>query len=438
MKHLLRPCHLSDLRLTLATFAVTAALIAVASPAIQGQVLELAPIVDDSSTLLSHSSDAGYLGVDVADVDADKAQALKLKDVRGAVITLIDHDAPAGQVGLKPNDVVLAIDGQTVEGSEALRRILREIPPGRKISLEISRDGNIQTLAVQLVDRKEMEKAVWNKINLDADGIAPPPAPGMGVLSGGGSAPVSGGFHMSLFTSTLNVGALVEPLTSQMSEYLGVQGGLMVKQVGKKSEAAAAGLKAFDVILKVGADSIATSADWDRALRANVGKPVQVTILRDKKQQTLTLQVDSKHRGAVEYQDFFGPGSEMIVADAAPFFDSDLAEALSAQTDVEAQAAVDAAREQAEQLYGQVEKLDQDVQIFQFTPDQLEQLPRIEGLGQGMQIFNFDPQQMQQLQPQMELFGKPFNQDQMKQLQQQIEKFRQQMQQQDSGCHHFV
>jgi hypothetical protein len=30
-----------------------------------------------------------------------------------------------------------------------------------------------------------------------------------------------------------------------------------------------------------------------------VGKPVQVTILRDKKQQTLTLQVDSKHRGAV-------------------------------------------------------------------------------------------------------------------------------------------
>jgi membrane-associated protease RseP (regulator of RpoE activity) len=93
---------------------------------------------------------------------------------------------------------------------------------------------------------------------------------------------------MSLFTSTLNVGAMVEPLTSQMAEYLGVQGGLMVKQVAHKSEAAKAGLKAFDVILKVGSDSIATSADWDRALRSNVGKPVQVTILRDRKQQTLS------------------------------------------------------------------------------------------------------------------------------------------------------
>ncbi len=95
------------------------------------------------------------------------------------------------------------------------------------------------------------------------------------------------------------MGALIEPLTSQMAEYLGVQGGLMVKQVARKSEAAAAGFKAFDVILKIGADSIATSADWDRDLRSNVGKPVQVTIMRNKKQQTLTLQVDSKHRSAV-------------------------------------------------------------------------------------------------------------------------------------------
>ncbi len=105
----------------------------------------------------------------VTDVDADKAQALKLKEVRGAVITLIDHDAPAGQIGLKVNDVVLAINGQNVEGADQLRRMLHEIPPGRKISLEISRDGNIQTLAVQLVDRKAMEHDVWGRIANDVE-----------------------------------------------------------------------------------------------------------------------------------------------------------------------------------------------------------------------------------------------------------------------------
>ena len=59
-----------------------------------------------------------------------------------------------------------------------------------------------------------------------------------------------------------------------MADYLGVQGGLMIKQIARKSEAETAGFKAFDVILKVGGDGIATTADWDRALRANQSKAV--------------------------------------------------------------------------------------------------------------------------------------------------------------------
>src|SRR5580698_3622372 len=228
MKHLLRPIRTSHMRshLKLAIAALTSATACVLfahPPVAHAQAGQLAPFFEDTSPLLAHASVPGYLGVDVSDVDADKAQTLKLKDVHGAVITLIDHDAPAGQVGLKVNDVVIAIDGQNVDGAEALRRMLRDIPPGRKVSLEISRDGNIQTMAVQLADRKEVEREAWDKIGVGAD-TQPPPPPGMGILEGGGDAPLSSGFHMSLFTSTLNVGAMVEPLTAQMADYLGIQG----------------------------------------------------------------------------------------------------------------------------------------------------------------------------------------------------------------------
>ncbi len=105
----------------------------------------------------------------------EKAQALKLKEVRGALITLIDHDAPAGQIGLKVNDVVLQLNGQNVEGAEQLRNMLKEIPPGRKVSIEISRDGNIQTLAVELADRQVLGHDVWNKIGNGGDVFTPPP-----------------------------------------------------------------------------------------------------------------------------------------------------------------------------------------------------------------------------------------------------------------------
>jgi len=249
--------------------------------------------------MLAHSGSNGYLGVDVADVDAEKAQALKLKDLHGALITLIDHDAPAGKAGLRVNDVVLQLNGKAVENADQLRKMLRGLPAGQKVDLAILRDGGPVNLTVELANRKAMEKEVWKRIGDGGDVFSQPPS--MSMLSGGeGNAPLSGGFHLPFFGSSLNVGALVEPLTSQMADYLGVQSGVMVKQVARKSEAEAAGFRAFDVILKIGPESIATSADWDRALRSNRGRPVAVTILRNKKQEVLILQVDSKHHTALE------------------------------------------------------------------------------------------------------------------------------------------
>jgi S1-C subfamily serine protease len=79
-----------------------------------------------------------------------------------------------------------------------------------------------------------------------------------------------------------------------------------------------AGLQPFDVILKVGPSAVLRLADWEHALRANQGKPVEVTILRDRKQQTLTLQVDSKRRGELQIDEIFRAGGEIARAKMAP------------------------------------------------------------------------------------------------------------------------
>ncbi|HEX7730903.1 MAG TPA: PDZ domain-containing protein [Terracidiphilus sp.] len=290
MKYLLRP-YRSAFRLG-ATLCLS---VLAGFPAWAGaQSARITQAIEDPSPYL-RSNSQGYLGVLVGDINQENATKLKLKETHGAVVTLIDHDAPAAQAGVRVNDVLLQVNGQAVESAEQFGRLLRELPAGRKVTLLVSRDGAQQAISLQLVDRKAMEQDVWNKLGQNEPGSGS--APAMGILSGSGAdAPLPGGFHMPFFGSSLNVGAMVEPLTSQMAEYLGVPSGLMVKQVARKSEAAASGMKAFDVVLKVGADPVVTMADWDRMLRANAGKAVQVTILRDRKQQTLTLQVDSKHR----------------------------------------------------------------------------------------------------------------------------------------------
>jgi membrane-associated protease RseP (regulator of RpoE activity) len=412
MKHFLRPYHGIGILVVVGMIAG-----ARGGAAQSTQMVELLP---GTSPLILHSGAQGYLGAYVEDVDGDKAQALKLKEARGAVITLIDHDAPAGQIGLRVNDVVLQLNGQNVEGAEQLRRMLREIPPGRKVSLEFSRDGNLQTTSVELADRRKMESDVWNKLGKNGD-VFVAQNPGMGVLGGGGDGSLPGMFHMPIFGSTLNVGAMVEPLTGQMAEYLGVPNGLMVKQVAHKSEAATAGLKAFDVILKVGNDPVTTLSDWDRALRSNQGKPVQVTILRDKKQQTLTLQVDSKHKtGALEMEELFPGGDCPLVADLDPnagqIFD------LDEQT-------VKALRDQAEALRDGM-----NIDDFKVDPKQMDELKKqMEQFPKSFKAddFKIDPQLTEQMRKQAEqlrdqLKGDDFKLDQrqMDELKQQMEEFR--------------
>ena len=118
MNHLLRPYRSSNFAVIpcAVSIAALAAALALVPNAARAQANNLGQFMENASPIL-HANSQGYLGVEIIDVDTDKAQALKLKEVRGAIITLIDHDAPAGQIGLELNDVVLQLNGQNVEGA---------------------------------------------------------------------------------------------------------------------------------------------------------------------------------------------------------------------------------------------------------------------------------------------------------------------------------
>ena len=280
MKHFSRlVSHFSSIAL----LCSSAALVPVACTA------QLLGIVPDSSALLLHSSQ-GYLGIEMRDIDNDRASTLKLKDAGGAEVVYVDHDAPAGKVGLRIHDVILQMNGQQVQGVEQLRRMIHETPAGRNVALLISRDGQQQTVNVQLADRATVEQNAWSQHVVvpepDDDSsfslVVPP-----GRTGGGGNS-----FLGALVIGTPSVGVELDPLGSQLADYFGVKDGLglLVKRVAENSPAFSAGFKAGDVITKVNGESIPTVNTWLKTLHANRGKQVQVTIVRNHKEQILSLQ----------------------------------------------------------------------------------------------------------------------------------------------------
>ena len=73
----------------------------------------------------------------------------------GAVIGEITSGSPAAKAGLRVNDVVLEVDGQTIDGDAALVAIIRDSAPGDKITIKVLRDGKKLDLVATLVSRSD-------------------------------------------------------------------------------------------------------------------------------------------------------------------------------------------------------------------------------------------------------------------------------------------
>ena len=249
-----------------------------------------------------HSQGPGYLGIMVRDVTDAEISTLHLKSAHGAEVTMVDHDGPAGKAGLRAHDVILSVNGTTVDDEESLHRVLHDLQPGRTVSLNVCRDGAEQTVNATMANRTELEKQAWEQHWVvpeppteEAVATTPPAASrggfGHGFMSG----------HLLALTPAYT-GAQVDAMGAQLAGYFGVKDGkgLLVHEVDPNSPAAIAGLQAGDVVTKVNGGRVASKSDWSRALRDSKGHPVSLLVVRDRHEQTLTMVPDAKHRSAVD------------------------------------------------------------------------------------------------------------------------------------------
>ena len=265
----------------------------------------------------------GYLGVDIRDVSQAQMKALKLNDRRGAEIIHVDHDGPAGKLGLCPHDVILQMNGQQIVNQEQLRRMLRETPAGRSVTLIISRDGRQQTMTTDLADRQEVERRAWEQHLVVPDPgqlpaqdsatnsgpeNAPPPHVGNGFLHSNSLSGLGARAHRDILgpTTVLSAsftGAQLEVMGPQLADFFGVEGnaGLLVRSVEVNSPAADAGLRAGDVVIRVNQVAVTTGNEWSKTIHQNRGKSVELVVVRDKHEQTMTLTPDNKKRSSVEW-----------------------------------------------------------------------------------------------------------------------------------------
>jgi hypothetical protein len=275
--------------------AVFAALLPLARAASPEQIYENAPEASGYSS--EEPGTNAYLGVDIADVTSDRLSALKLTREQGVEVTMVDQDAPAGKAGLKEHDVILTMNGTAIDSGEQLRRMIHETPPGRVIALGISRDGQLRTIKAQLGERGKFVTGMPAK-SFHFNVPPMPPMPAMPEID----LPVS----VIVVHSALRSGLMVENLTPQLGDYFGAKEGhgVLVRSVEKGSRADKAGFRAGDVIVRVDKDPVHDSSDFSHSLQSHRGGgPVTIGIIRDKREQTLTLTMPERRQAGELFGD---------------------------------------------------------------------------------------------------------------------------------------
>ncbi|KPQ26096.1 DegQ family serine endoprotease [Halomonas sp. HL-93] len=172
----------------------------------------------------------GWLGVMIQPVSRDLAESFGMEEAEGALIADLDPDGPAAKGGLKAGDVILEVNGETVDRSSSLPRLIGRVAPGDEVDLRLMRDGEERSEAVEL--------GSWP----DAEG-----------------APAS-----SSSDSQVRLGVSVAEIDQETQEQLDLQGGVIVREVEPDSVAARAGLRAGDVLVSLDHRSLSSPEELRR------------------------------------------------------------------------------------------------------------------------------------------------------------------------------
>ncbi|NBB89683.1 MAG: Do family serine endopeptidase [Spirochaetes bacterium] len=191
----------------------------------------------------------GWLGVSIEDATDARlpgvASSLGVEGRDGTLVLNVHRGSPAARAGMRPGDYIVSVDGQPVADSQALTRIVGNLPPGRRTEFRVVRQGAEQTLSVRLEQRGTEEEVE-----------------GAGQLWPGVAAV-----------------ALTDDMRER-GEFAGEVDGVVAAAVVSDSPAARAGLRRGDIITMVNGVAVDSVAGFYAALNEDEGT-VALRVYRD-------------------------------------------------------------------------------------------------------------------------------------------------------------
>jgi Do/DeqQ family serine protease len=197
-----------------------------------------------------------WLGARLQAVTPDIAESLGLRSPTGALVASVVPGGPGARAGLKSSDLIVAIDGQTVDDPNAFDYRFATRPLGGSAQIDVQRGGKQVKLSVPLE-----------------------------------TAPDSGRNEVVITSRSPFQGAKVSSITPAVADELHLDAdteGVVITEIGDDTAAASVGFKKGDIILAVNSQKIARTSDLEKAAGAS-SRLWRITVVRGGQQINVTL-----------------------------------------------------------------------------------------------------------------------------------------------------
>jgi serine protease Do len=191
----------------------------------------------------------GWLGVMIQDLSKELAEYYGAPDARGALVADVVQGDPADKAGIKPKDIITKVDGQQIENSRDLTRMIAAIPVGKHVGITVLRKGSTETFKVEIGKREDTKITARESNREPAD----------------------------------ELGLRVSELTPEMAARLNMPEteGIIVAEVAPQSKAAEAGLQVGDVIKEINNRSVKSIQNFATMLKKiKSGESIRMLIMR--------------------------------------------------------------------------------------------------------------------------------------------------------------
>ncbi|WNM57191.1 trypsin-like peptidase domain-containing protein [Candidatus Nitrospira allomarina] len=165
----------------------------------------------------------GWLGVGIQSLTKELAEQFGIKEGHGVLVNEVYEHDPAHVAGIKPGDIIVAVDDSSVDSPNQLSRLVARVGPGENAKILVLRDGKELTYLVPIVERQE--KSTLASLPLEKSEVS------LGLDVQGLTAALAEQFELEETVGVLVT--KVEPGGLANSE--GIQEGDLINEVNRKT-----------------------------------------------------------------------------------------------------------------------------------------------------------------------------------------------------------